>query len=138
MSLLPAYVIEEITEQETKNSIPIEYEIDWETGRLTGNMVSGLDAIKIWIQTVLQTQRYRYLIYTWDYGNEIEELIGHSYSEEYLEAEAKRMIEECLLVHNQINKITDFTICQEKNKLIINFIVDTPYGFINIENKVII
>ena len=74
MSLFPAYVEDgELLEAETEDEkIPKEFEIDFATGQLTGRIVEGLDAIKVWIWLALQTPRYRYPIYTWDYGNEFE------------------------------------------------------------------
>ena len=89
MGLFPAYIENDQTIEKSKTSAtPKEYEIDYKTGQLTGRTVEGLEAIKVWIWLVLQTPRYRYYIYTWDYGNEFEDLIGQGYSEEYIEAEA--------------------------------------------------
>ena len=70
MSLLPTYIEDdEELEQQEESQTPKEYEIDFKTGQLTGNIVEGLEAIKIWIWLVLQTPRYRYYVYTWDYDN---------------------------------------------------------------------
>lgn len=84
---------------------------------------------------VLQTARYRYYIYSWDYGNEFEELIGRGYSEEYINAEAQRMTEDCLLVNENIESITDFSVGMENDQLTISFTANTIYGTIQFDNE---
>ncbi|MCI9428503.1 MAG: DUF2634 domain-containing protein [Eubacterium sp.] len=130
MSLFPAYVEDgELLEAETEDEkIPKEFEIDFATGQLTGRIVEGLDAIKVWIWLALQTPRYRYPIYTWDYGNEFEELVGQGYSGEYVEAEAQAMTEDCLLVNESIEGIADFSAVMENSRLEVCFTVETMYG----------
>lgn len=118
MSLLPTYIEDdEELEQQEESQTPKEYEIDFKTGQLTGNIVEGLEAIKIWIWLALQTPRYRYYVYTWDYGNEFEDLIGQGYTEEYIEAETQRMTEDCLSVNENIQGISDFSVSMENDVL---------------------
>ncbi len=136
MSLFPTYAVEAAeTVLKESTAIPVEYEINWEEKKLTGKIVSGLDAIKIWIKLALKTPRYRYIIYTWDYGTELEELIGQNHSIEYLESETKRMIEECLQIHEQVGQIRDFFVTLERDWIDISFVVDTPYGSIQIQER---
>lgn len=131
MGLFPAYIENDRTLEEIKvPNIPKEYEVDFETGQLTGRIVEGLEAIKIWIWLALQTQRYRYYIYTWDYGNEFEDLIGQGYTDEYIEAEARRMTEDCLLVNDNIQSISDFSVGVENDQLLVSFTANTIYGSI--------
>lgn len=137
--LLPAYIEDdeelEVIEEETKP--PKEYGIDFQTGQLTGGIVEGKDAIKVWIWLALQTPRYRHYIYTWDYGNEFEDLIGQGYTEEYTEAEAQRMTEDCLLVNENIQGITDFSISMAGDTLTISFTAETIYGDIDFNNQAV-
>lgn len=136
MGLFPTYIESNAaTEQTQENKIPKEYEIDFKTGQLTGRIVEGVEAIKVWIWLVLQTPRYRYYIYSWDYGNEFEELIGRGYSEEYINAEAQRMTEDCLLVNENIESITDFSVGMENDQLTISFTANTIYGTIQFDNE---
>ena len=138
MGLFPAYIENGIGASQTKvHKMPKEYEIDFETGKLTGNVVEGKDAIRIWIWLVLQTQRYRYYVYTWDYGNEFEDLIGQGYTVEYIEAQARRMTEDCLMVNENIQDISGFSVRTEGDKLIISFTVDTIYGNIELQDQAI-
>lgn len=136
MGLFPTYIENETeTEQIEESKIPKEYEIDFKTGQLTGRIVKGAEAIKVWIWLVLQTARYRYYIYSWDYGNEFEELIGRGYSEEYINAEAQRMTEDCLLVNENIESLTDFSVGMENDQLTISFTANTIYGTIQFDNE---
>jgi len=137
--LLPAYIEDdeglEGMGEETKP--PREYGIDFNTGQLTGEIVEGKGAVKVWIWFALQTPRYRYYIYTWDYGNEFEDLIGQGYTGEYIEAEAQRMTEDCLLVNESIQGITEFSVSMAGDTLTISFTADTIYGDIEFHNQTI-
>lgn len=135
--LLPAYIEddEELQETDDTTKMPKDFGIDFETGQLTGETVEGLEAIKVWIWCALKTPRYRYCIYSWDYGSEFEELIGQRYSMEYMEAEIRRMTEECLLVNESIQGISDLKIEQEKDAICISFVVNTLYGDIKFSNQ---
>ena len=136
MGLFPAYIENDQTIEKNKTrATPKEYEIDYKTEQLTGRTVEGLEAIKVWIWLVLQTPRYRYYIYTWDYGNEFEDLIGQGYSEEYIEAEAQRMTEDCLLVNENIQSITGFLVNMENEQLTISFTANTIYGAIQFNDE---
>ena len=136
MGLFPAYIESNQTLAESKTTIvPKEYEVDYNTGQLTGRIVEGLEAIKVWIWLVLQTPRYRYYIYTWDYGNEFEDLIGQGYTEEHMTTEAKRMTEECLLINENIRSISDFTIEMQNDQLTVSFTANTIYGSIQFGNE---
>ena len=79
----------------------------------------GIEAIKVWIEKILRTEKGRFKIYdNTDYGCHLEDLIiGNSYPIEFTEAELKREIEEALLLNPQINSVTNFKISREKNRL---------------------
>ena len=138
MGLFPAYLENGIQSEGKKTRvIPKEYGIDFKTGQLTGEIVEGLEAVKVWIWLVLQTPRYRYYIYTWDYGNEFEDLIGKGYTEEYIEAEAQRMTEDCLLVNENIQSITEFSVNMAGDTLTVSFTANTIYGEIEFKDEAI-
>lgn len=129
MGLFPTYIEQNVELKAVeKHAVPKEYEIDFKTGQLTGRIVEGKEAIKVWIWLALQIPRYRHSIYSWDYGNEFEELIGQGYTEEYIEAEAKRMTSDCLLINKNIQSITGFSVSMENSSLTISFTANTIYG----------
>lgn len=140
MSLFPTYIEEDETleAEEEETEIPREYGIDFVTGQLTGKIVEGIEALKVWIWFALQTPRYRYPVYTWDYGNEFEDLIGQGYSEEYIEAEAQAMTEDCLLVNEHIEGIADFSAVIENSRLIVSFTAETAFGDIHFSDAMYI
>lgn len=113
-----------------------EYEIDFKKGRLTGRIVSGVDAICVWAYLALKAKRYRWVIYSWGYGNEVYNLIGNSYSEEYLHSECKRYMEECLFENEHITAIEDLDVSQIKDVLHIKFRLVTDIGSKEVEMDV--
>lgn len=130
MSLFPFTTDEEIalvTPDVTASSIR-EYELDFATGRLTGRIVTGVDALCIWAYLALKAQRYRWVIYSWQYGEEYTNLIGYSFDEDYLYSEVKRYIEECLFINEHITAIEDLTVSQVKEKLYVKFKLVTDVG----------
>lgn len=137
--LLPEYIEddEELELEELEEEIipPKEYGIDFNTGQLTGEIVEGREAIKVWIWLVLQTPRYRYYIYTWDYGNEFEDLIGQAYTEEYIEAAAQWMTEDCLLENEDIQSISEFSVSMAGDTLTVSFTANTIYGDIEFKDQ---
>ena len=70
---------EEISTEEEEYTIR-DFEIDFTTMKMTGNIVEGLDAIEMWVQLALRTKRYEWLIFSWDYGEEYTDLLGYSYT----------------------------------------------------------
>ncbi len=129
MSLFPTYIENYVVKTiEEKAVVPREYEIDFVSGQLTGKIVEGKEAIKIWIWIALQTPRYRHYIYSWDYGSEFEELIGQGYTKEYIDTEVQRMTEECLLINENIQSINNFSSDMEGSQLTISFTANTIYG----------
>lgn len=79
----------------------------------------GIEAIKVWIEKILRTEKGRFKIYdNTEYGCHLEDLIiGNSYTVEFIEAELKREIEEALLLNPQISSVANFKISRDKNSL---------------------
>lgn len=96
--------------------------------------IDGLQAMEQAIYKILQTERYKYIIYDWDYGVELEDLIGKNYS--YVIPEVERRIREALLVDNRITSVANFSFNSEKETLLVNFTVTTDYGVIEVEKEV--
>ena len=136
MSLLPSFALDAVeeTEELEENLIdtPKEYGIDFATGQLTGTTVTGLEAIKVWIWLALHVERYRFPIYTWQYGAELDQYIGKGYSQEYLEADVQETIEDCLMQNEHITALSDFEVALNGDKLSISFHVETDIGGIDI------
>lgn len=107
--------------------------IDFDRGRITG-FVDEKEALKQAIMLILNTERYKFLIYSWDYGAELEALIGTH--PDIVEDEAERLISEALLQDDRITAVYDFEFSRNRDALLVNFKVDSIYGDINIETEV--
>lgn len=120
--------VEEDEVQETEEKELKDYEIDFEKGYLTGRMVTGLDAIIQSIKLALKIDRYFYSQYSWEYGSELNTLIGKNYSQEYVQSEVQRMLEDLVLGFDEVLSISDIQCTMNKDKLTISFELDTIYG----------
>lgn len=136
MSLFP-FMSAELKEAqaESEQKIPVEYEINFETGQLTGRTVKGKDAIKMWIYKVIKTERYRHIIYSWDYGIELEDLIGQGFERSYIESEVQRYIKDALSINDHIKEVKDFNVSFEGSVLTMHFTVVTEFGEVNIDER---
>lgn len=111
----------EIIEQPTKT-----YKMNLETNRICG-YVDGLDAMKQAIFKILNTERYQYIMYSWDYGIETLDLYGEPMS--YVCPELERRITEALLIDARITGIADFVHdAGVKRVLYTKFTVYTVFG----------
>lgn len=90
--------------------------------------VTGKEAVLVWAWKALQIQRYRYEIYTWDYGSEIESLIGQAFTEELKQSEAIRYVKECLLVNPYITDVVNITVSFTNDIMKLECTLETVYG----------
>lgn len=119
---------EEIEPVIEPDQIQTDYEIDFKTGKLTGRVITGLEAVIQWAKLALSTDRYYYHQYSWDFGHELNSLIGQNYDEEYIKSEVKRMIEDALSVNENITGIENLVCSLENDKLTASFTINTIYG----------
>ena len=117
---------EEVIEEE--RALNTDYEIDFNTGRLTGRIITGLAAVVQWTRLTLATERYFYTQYSWNYGSELQNLIGKNHSKDYIESEVKRILNEALLINEAITSIEDLKCYSSGEKLKISFGLETIYG----------
>ena len=138
MSLFPFATNEELSlgKSEVTASSIREYEIDFKSGRLTGRIVEGVEALCVWAYLALKARRYHWVIYSWGYGNEVYNLIGNFYSEDYLRSECRRYVEECLFENEHITGIEDLEVSQIKDVLYIKFKMITDVGSKEVEMNV--
>ncbi len=120
--------IDEKNLEDSQNKIFKEYEINFKTGQLTGRTVTGVEAIKVWAWLALKTARYRFQQFSWNYGSELEELIGKSYEKEHIESEVKRMVTDCLRANRHIKGIKYFSCSYSDGKITASFTIITDYG----------
>lgn len=110
-----------------------DYSLDIQNTKINGT-VEELKAVKQAIYFILNTERYEHLIYSWDYGVEFEDLIGQPHS--YVIPEIERRVTEALLQDERITSVSDFTFEKMKDKLHVNFVVNTIFGTLESEVNV--
>ena len=125
MSLFP-FMTEQV--ESKNNGIYKEYEYDFNTNTLTGKLLEGKEALKMWIYKAFLTNRYIYPIYSWDYGQDLDELIGQGYENDYIKSEVERRVQETLMINEHIKGCHSFEINLINDSLQINFTVDTTFG----------
>ena len=117
-----------------KKTIPsLTWKINEERAEVRGT-VDELEAMKQAVRKILQTERYRYAIYDWNYGIELVELYGKNVT--YVIPELKKRIEDALLADDRVTAVTDFSFMQEKGSVTAEFMVHTIFGEITAERTV--
>ena len=117
-----------------KKTIPsLTWKINEERAEVRGT-VDELEAMKQAVRKILQTERYRYAIYDWNYGIELEKLYGKNVT--YVIPELKKRIEDALLADDRVTAVTDFSFMQEKGSVTAEFMVHTIFGEITAERTV--
>jgi hypothetical protein len=109
------------------------YKILLENDRISG-YIDGLDAIIQAIYLILNTERYRHVIYSWDYGVELLELYGKPMP--YVMSEAERRIKEALMQDDRIVDVTNFNFEPNGKRLHVTFDVITDYGTVQVDKDI--
>ena len=89
-------------------------------------MVDNRKALEQAIFLILNTERYQWLIHSWNYGVELHRLIGKD--PEYCIPEIERSVREALLQDDRILSVDNFIFQVEKNNVTANFTVFSIYG----------
>lgn len=105
----------------------------FDTGHISGEC-DGLEAVKQAIYNILNTERYQYIIYSWNYGVELQGLFGMPV--DYVAAEAERRITEALMQDDRITAVDNFEFEEGRKKLSVTFTVHTKYGDVQGEKEV--
>lgn len=109
------------------------WRLDLEQNQLSG-MTDGLDAVTQAVFLALHTDRYRHVIYSWQYGVELDDLFGQP--KDYVCAELRRRITEALTQDGRIQAVRDFTFTTSGRKIGVSFTVNTIYGPVLAERTV--
>lgn len=104
-----------------------------EDGRIIG-FSDELEALKQAIYLILNAERYEYLIYSDDYGSELNGLMGKD--RDIAKSEYKRRIIEALIQDDRIDNVDKFSFNYNKDGVLIEFTVFSIYGEINVGKEV--
>lgn len=109
------------------------FKLNIEKNRVDG-ICDDVEALKQTIFLILNTERYEHLIYSRNYGVELNDLIGEPIS--YVIPELERRITEALIQDDRIENIDNFEFQNIRGKVQCRFSVHTKYGNIKAEKVV--
>ena len=128
---------------EGQASLPLlrEVAVDLNTGQPiveaegTFRLVSGLEAVRVWVWRALQPDnaRYAYSAHTASYGNQLHLLAGKSLPQ--AESRLAGLVRESLLVCPYITGVERFSFTREGCRLVASFTVRTVYGELTAESE---
>ena len=100
--------------------------IDWSTSQIAG-MDSGLAAMRQAVEIILRNERFRWQIYSGNFGAELEGLIGEEY--DYITSELPRRIRDAFSVDNRILSAENVSFSRGAGGAVLcSFEVVTVYG----------
>ncbi|MBP5781521.1 MAG: DUF2634 domain-containing protein [Clostridia bacterium] len=109
------------------------YKADIESHRIRG-YVDGVDALRQTIFHILSVQRYRYPIYSFNYGVELEDLVGMP--PDYVMSVIKQRISDALLQDDRIEYIDEWDFIRRGNSITVTFTVHSIYGDMTVSREV--
>lgn len=103
---------------------------------LDGNRITGicdsLEAVRQTVFKILSTERYAYIIYSWNYGIELKDLFGQPVL--FVCPEIERRVKEALLQDDRITTVDSFEFDISKRGVVaVTFTVHTLFGDLNEE-----
>jgi len=106
---------------------------------LEKNLIRGtcdrLEAVKQSVFKILNTERYGYLIYSWNFGIELVDLYGKPTV--FVCPEVERRVKEALLQDDRITGVDEFEFDTSKKGVVsVTFTVHTLFGDLNEEMAV--
>ena len=110
---------------EERQQPSLTWKLDFENKRIT-QMIDGLEAVKQAAFVILETERFRYLIYSFNFGSELQGLIGKSPL--LVRSEIQRLVREALLQDDRITDVRDFTIETNGDSITASFTVVSIFG----------
>lgn len=123
-----------LTTQLQQISIPTNtHKIIYDKNRVS-DYTDRLEAMRQAVYLILNTERYKYPIYNWQYGVELLDLIGQQMT--YVIPTLRQRITDALMQDDRILQVTDFEFEQNRNKLHCKCLVNTIYGDFTTEIEV--
>lgn len=108
-------------------------ELEENSDRISG-FTDEQEAMKQAIYKIIRTERYKYIIYDWNYGIELEDLFGMPVN--YCVPEIERRIREALLQDTRISEVNNFEFdTSKKGVVLVKFTAYTEFGEVNITDE---
>lgn len=119
---------------EIENQPTHTYRMNPGSGFIRG-YTDGQEAMKQAIYKILNTERYQYVMYSWDYGIELVDLYGEPVS--YVCPELERRITEALTWDERITSVDNFEFnISKKGEILVTFTAHTIFGDVAAEKVV--
>lgn len=97
--------------------------------------VNNLEAYKQAVYKILNTERYDYIIYSWDYGVELKDLIGKHIA--YAVPEIERRVTEAIMQDDRTVSVSEFEFDTSKFGVVaVTFKCTSIYGDVEINTNV--
>ena len=111
------------------------YRMQIDDDRISGIITGNLEAVEQAVYKILNTERYQYLIYSWNYGVELADLFGKPIP--FVLPEIPRRIKEALTQDDRITDVTNFDLNYDKSgSILAKFTVVTVYGNLQEQKEV--
>lgn len=96
-------------------------------------VVTGNEALKVWVYKLLKSERYRYLAYFDDYGLQLEKYQGKTPNNGASASAIYGDIREALLVNKYITSVQNVALTTEGKVLTVSLKMTTVYGNMSVE-----
>lgn len=135
MSVFPFIDHDETAKVTEELPVLTEYAYDFEKNELLLDkqghtyLVEGNEALRIWIQKALFTERSHYTAYSPAFGSEWQlQLVGQTMDTEILKLEIERFIVEALMVNPYIQRLDNFIFRNSAAGMTVTFECTSIYG----------
>lgn len=130
----------------TAGDLPMlqEWAYDFENNELLTDenglpyLVSGNEALKIWLFWAVITERYRWKANSNDYGTEIDRMIGINASQAIKSSELERTIREAIEICQYVKSIKNLDLTLEDGVVVVDVTLKSVYqeGWVELHVKV--
>ena len=108
------------------------YKMQVDDDKVRGSLTDDAEAVKQAAYKIINTERYRHVIYSWNYGIELQDLFGKPVP--WCLSEIPRRIREALVQDDRIDDVTDFNLTYDKHgNVLAQFVIKSIYGDISAE-----
>lgn len=106
------------------------FRLNYDALAITGT-INEIKAVEQAVYLILNTERYQWLIHSWDYGVELHDLIGKDV--EFCIPEIERRVAGSIASDDRITAVENFEFTVNKKQVLTTFKVVSIFGEINTE-----